>query len=412
MPPLPSWSWVAFLLIFASTLLAVPTQAALGIDGGDLDLGKVEPGFQGTYTWNVTNAGTSAITVDTAVECGCDVYVDATPATFDLDPGATQTVTIIVDVADDADPGIHDHTVRFTERATTGSGGTAQGARAQHVVFYVETAAVFIDAVLADGTLAAKFINGHAETMDVDVTGTLTHGSDTTTLPSRSFTAEGSADRAKTTPFSIALGLDEDSPAGLYTVNLDATWSSASGGPSDQQSDITFSFTHGEVVRLTHFSHDLRQRSIAFLGTLENTGDAEITAWMVVELREPGRPDASLLMSLAKSIAAGTSVDVEIEWSEATGTEYDAEAYAVLGTDGQRGAGLRSGDPLTVSFDAPAGKHRSPSAAAASTADQAEDLPGSGGSAFLSGNVKLVIGLVVGAVFAVTATLVFTKKRG
>lgn len=355
---------LAAMLLFVT--LAPTASATLGVEPARIELGKVDPGHRSVHTTNVTNTGSETRTVAVQVPPDRPDYITVDPASFELAPGSTQAVTLTVDVAEDADPGLHDYTIKYVETTETGSGGTAVGAQGQLVNFAVRNAKVFIGGVTDQGNVFARFVNGFEEGWSVTVETTRTHDGQDVALDPHTFTIAGSETGTTNEQFQVPLGLDEDDPQGAYEVHMTATWENATTGESGSHTAGPFRFVHGAVVAVRDFRAVEEDGGIRFSGTLVNEGEEALDLQLEVQVTEEGRPDTITLLSDPVTVAAGGSTEASVLWEGATGTAYQAVAFAVYegasstervrgpasdpiavsgpGTDGTDGAGPTDGD--------------------------------------------------------------------
>lgn len=331
------------LLLVTLLLLGVlsigPAEAKIGIDKSRIDLGKVPAGHSTVRFVNVTNTGEETIQVETRVECNCPTYVTATPASMALSKGETRQVRLDVDVADDANPGIHDYRVMFTEQVVTGGGGSAQGAIGLQLTFQVRAAGLYVTFqgsegttydLAENGTLGFRFANGYENDLEVTVSGTVTFEEEGRDIGPVTFTARGGGERSAVTAGRIQTGLDDDAAPGVYTVALSASWRDPTTDATGTTPQRIVNITLGASAEIRDFAARVEGDRVVFTGTIANTGGTTLEARMVVEVRESGGPDVTRLESETVTIPVDGAEPVSVTWDDPRGARYSASAFAVF----------------------------------------------------------------------------------
>lgn len=219
------------LVVLGLAALAVQPSAgaSLSISSPQLLIGKVDPGHQQTFEREVANTGDDTVNVEIQLVCPCETHFTVSPTSFPLEPGASEMVTMTLEVPADAEPGVHDVRVKVIERVAATTGGTGQSAIDIVASYQVRTVGLYADPAEDALEVSARIVNAYADGVDVEVTGTLA------TDPPREIEpvtlhAAGSEEGSRVSRFLVAVPLEDDDPDGVYTLHLQASWHNGSAG--------------------------------------------------------------------------------------------------------------------------------------------------------------------------------------
>lgn len=323
----------AVLLGLALVGIPLPgVSAAIATEGGKIDVGRIDPGHESVHHRNVTNTGTSPLEVEVRIECPCEPFVSASPASFTLPPGARQMVKVQIDVPTDQDPGRIVHNIQYGQRASGGSGGTAVAAAQIPVEVDVRGARLYFDPPRHDGSVPVKFVNGHADDLDVVVNGTVDGGGVGRSFVADPFEARGGPAGAPIARESILLPLTEEDPMGIYTVTMWASWENETTGIAGISGPHTLEVAHGALVHLDDFRAQTAPTGLRFSGTLESLAPEALTSWLVIEATAPDG-SRSVVEGPEVGLVTGERQDVAFEWTTDQGGRYEVIARAGYRTD-------------------------------------------------------------------------------